>query len=59
MLRAELTAMVTGMAQPALAGARPDVPTLREAETLQARFLAVGDPLEAAAIAGVLEQLRG
>lgn len=58
MLRAELAAMVMGMAQSALAGARPDVPALREAETLQTRFLAVGDPSEAAAIAGVLAQLR-
>lgn len=58
MLRAELAAMVTGMVQSALAGEQPDVVALREATTLQARFLAVGNPLEAAAVGGVLEQLR-
>lgn len=57
MLRAELAALVTGMARSVLAGARPDVPAVREAEVLQALFLAVGDPAEAAAIAGVLERL--
>lgn len=45
MLRAELAALVTGTARSALAGARPDVTAIREAETLQARFLAVGETL--------------
>lgn len=59
MLRAELTAMVTGMAWSVLDGGRPGVPALQEARSLQARFRSVADADETAAIGDVLDRLDG